>query len=280
MGMLSPVIAQDFYGKATYESKTDLNVDVEGRNIPEADKKRIMERMQQDLEKTFVLDFNRIASLYREEEQLEQPVGGRGFRMAVFGSSGSDGIYYRDVKRRLYYNQVEMLGKIFLIRDSLVLPDWKPGEETRKIGGYTCYKATMVKEVKRAEFNRMGRRPPGNERKETGDPANNEPFEEKTEEITVTAWYTPDIPVNQGPGVYWGLPGLILEVNADRTTIRCTKIVMDPEGEDQIEVPKRGKEMSQSEFDVIIKEKMEEIEKMHRDGPGRREGSRVIRMRG
>ena len=31
--------------------------------------------------------------------------------------------------------------------------------------------------------------------------------------IEVTAWYTPEIPINQGPADYWGLPGLILEVN-------------------------------------------------------------------
>ena len=42
-------------------------------------------------------------------------------------------------------------------------------------------------------------------------------------EITVTAWYTPQIPINQGPGEYWGLPGLILEINADKTTIFVLK---------------------------------------------------------
>jgi GLPGLI family protein len=37
--------------------------------------------------------------------------------------------------------------------------------------------------------------------------------------VTITAWYTPEIPVSQGPEGYWGLPGLILEVNDGKTTI-------------------------------------------------------------
>ena len=46
--------------------------------------------------------------------------------------------------------------------------------------------------------------------------------------IVVTAWYTLDIPVSHGPGDYWGLPGLILEISDDNTQILCTKIVMNP----------------------------------------------------
>ena len=45
---------------------------------------------------------------------------------------------------------------------------------------------------------------------------------EVPKEILVTAWYTPQIPVNQGPGEYWGLPGLILEVHDDQNLINIT----------------------------------------------------------
>ena len=54
----------------------------------------------------------------------------------------------------------------------------------------------------------------------------------KTDEVT--AWYTPQIPVSQGPGEFWGLPGLILEINDDKTTILCTKIVMNPNDKSKI----------------------------------------------
>lgn len=92
-------------------------------------------------------------------------------------------------------------------------------------------------------------------------------------EIEVVAWYTPQIPINQGPGEYWGLPGLILEVNEDRTTILCSKIVMNPEEKEEIKVPSKGKEVTREEYTETVKKKMEEMREMYgggRGGPGRR----------
>ncbi len=82
------------------------------------------------------------------------------------------------------------------------------------------------------------------------------------------AWYTPQIPVNQGPEDYLVLPGLILEINADRTTILCTKIVLNPEEKDQIKKPTKGKEVSKNEYNKIVTKKMQEMREMFR-GRGR-----------
>jgi GLPGLI family protein len=93
-------------------------------------------------------------------------------------------------------------------------------------------------------------------------------------EQTITAWYTPQIPINQGPGEYWGLPGLILEVNAGRTTILCSKIVMNPDEKEEIKRPSKGKKVTQEEYSEIIKKKMEEMREMFR-GRGRDGGGRI-----
>ncbi len=277
-GMLGPAFAQDFRGKAVYESKTDVNMDLQGTDIPEQDRKRMLERMKQDLEKTFILDFTRTTSLYQEEEQLGQPVAERGgMRMAVFTGPGGEGIYYKDVKNLTYCNQVEVFGKIFRIRDSLPDLQWKLDNETRKIGEYTCYKATAIRKVFRPGFSvKPGK---GNKREKTAD-SGKEPVGTEDKEIVITAWYTPEIPVNQGPGEYWGLPGLILEVSTERTSILCSKIILNPQDKEEIVAPKKGKEVSRAEFDEIMHKKMEEMREMHRREGRNRDGGRVFRIGG
>ncbi|MFT7350131.1 MAG: GLPGLI family protein [Candidatus Paceibacteria bacterium] len=84
----------------------------------------------------------------------------------------------------------------------------------------------------------------------------------------VEAWYTPQIPVSHGPGEYWGLPGLILEVSADNTTMLCSKIVMNPKEKIKIEAPDKGKEITKSLYQETIQGKMLEM----RNNRGRRRG--------
>ena len=64
----------------------------------------------------------------------------------------------------------------------------------------------------------------------------------KTKTVEVVAWFTPEIPVSTGPSWYQGLPGLILEVNDDKTTILCTKIVLNPDEKSKIKRPKKGRQ--------------------------------------
>ena len=89
-------------------------------------------------------------------------------------------------------------------------------------------------------------------------------------EIVVTAWYTPDIPINQGPENYWGLPGLILEVNEGKTIILCSKIVMNTKEKKEIKAPSKGKEVTQAEYDKIVTEKMAEMREMNQGQGGGR----------
>ncbi|VXB17561.1 GLPGLI family protein [Maribacter litoralis] len=258
--------AQDFQGKATYQSKTQVNFDFGNRNIPEDRKKQMMERIKKANEKTFVLNFNQTASLYKEEEKLEQPGergGGRGPRFGTM--TGTDGDLYKNIKDQRYLVKTELLGKIFLIDDALETLEWKMGSESKQIGNYTAFKATATKTIKRPNMSAVFRRPGrGEENKE----------EEKAEEFTVkeveiVAWYTPEIPINQGPGLYWGLPGLILAVNDDVTTIVCSEITMNPSEKMEIKAPSKGKKVTQAEYDEISQEKMKEMRENFRNRGGR-----------
>ena len=75
----------------------------------------------------------------------------------------------------------------------------------------------------------------------------------------VEAWYTPQVPVRHGPLEYWGLPGLILEVSADNTTMLCSKLVLNPDEVIEIEAPSKGKEVTKLEYRTIINNKMVEF---------------------
>jgi len=269
--------AQDFQGQAYYFSKTSVDMDNFGGREMSADmKKQIAERMKTMFEKTFILTFNKEESIYKEEEALETPGQGRGFRMMMGSFTG--GAHYKNVKNHKILQEQEFFGKQFLISDQLKTLEWKLGSETKQIGNYLCMKATAIKQVDAMDFRSMRRR--GNESDEntkSGDSTNVKDKAgeiEMPKEIEVTAWYTLQIPINQGPGEYWGLPGLILEINADRTTILCSKIIMNPAEKEVIKVPSKGKEVSQKEYNEIVKKKMEEMREMY-GGRGRRGGMRI-----
>ena len=112
----------------------------------------------------------------------------------------------------------DVFGKPFLVKDELEPREWELTQETKKIGNYTAYKAiyTDYREGMSMSFN-----------SEEGE---NE-METVIDTIKIEAWYTPEIPVSQGPTTYWGLPGLIMEVNDGSMSYVCTKVILNPEDE-------------------------------------------------
>lgn len=273
---------QDFQGKAYYQSKTSIDMNnFGGREMSEDRRKQMAERMKSIFEKTYILTFNKEESTYKEEEKLAAPGqgGGRGFAMMM--SSFTGGVHYKNVINEEYLQAQEFFGKQFLVKDELPKLEWQMGSETKMIGKYLCFKATAVKQVKESILSSFGRRGNNQNDNTKKDEADSEATDEVEEvevanEIVITAWYTTQIPINQGPGEYWGLPGLILEVSTDRTTILCTKIVMNPRDKTDIKAPSKGKEVSQKEYDAIVKKKTEEM----RDMRGRRGNGNQGRRRG
>lgn len=100
---------------------------------------------------------------------------------------------------------------------------------------------------------------------------------ETTKTITTTAWYTPEIPVSVGPDGYWGLPGLILEVQEDRRVLLCSQIILNPSEKFSIEVPSRGKVVTQDEFNTIQEEKNKEW--IERNTGGSKNGYQIISVK-
>lgn len=267
--------AQEFQGMAVYESKTstsDFKANFGGnREITPEMQKNIEERMKKMMEKTFVLNFDKTASIYKEEEKLEAPgQNGGGMRM-MSSMMGGGGTTYKNVKEKTYSVDKEFMGKEFLVKDSLPKLQWKMENETKQIGGYTCYKATAVKPVSQSDFrNFRAKEEKKDDKKAEKEKTTNfmDSFE-MPKEVTVTAWYAPEIPVSQGPENYWGLPGLILEVSDGKTVILCSKIVLNPKEKAVIKAPTKGKEITQKEYDETVTKKMEEMRQQFQNGGGR-----------
>ena len=276
--------SQDFQGQAYYFSKTTMDMSRwnRGGKMSEAQKKQMEARMKPWLEKTYILTFNKEESIFKEDEKLEGGPGGRA--PSVWGSSFSAGLQYKNIKEKVFLQDQEFFGKQFLITEQMAPFAWKMGSETKKIGQYTCYKATTMRPSSELNFTSTNNR--GKEKKkekskeesvsETSkvkvavaqDDKEKEVEEEKQEMVEVVAWYSPMIPVSQGPTEYWGLPGLILEISAGNTTMLCSKIVMNPEEKITIKRPTKGEVVTKKQYNEIITGKMQEM----RDNRGR--GSR------
>jgi len=245
--------ANDFQGKATYISKSRLELGRWGARMSEAQKKQIAARLKNRLEKEFVLVFNKEESLFTEEEQLDAISGATD----SWGKNFAAGENYKNVKSEKQIQQQEFYGKKFLVKDQLQPMTWTLGNETKKIGNYTCFKATTfipTDDLLWYSFSWSRMRTTNDSEDKTTEE------DDKSVDITeVEAWYTPQIPVRHGPSEYWGLPGLILEVSAGETTMLCSKIVLNPTDAIQIEAPSKGSLVTKSEYQDLIQNKMVEF---------------------
>ena len=251
--LVTKVHAQDFQGIATYKSKRKIEIKLDSTQVNSEMQQRMMESLKKQFEKTFNLTFNKEESVYKEEEALSPPQPA-GMQLVVINTNGAD-ILYKNIKEDRFSNQNDVFGKIFLIKDKLNKTDWKLESESKNIGEYTCFKATTTREREKSVGGIRINRHKDLDAEEEKAPV--------METITITAWYTPQIPVSIGPGNYHGLPGLILEVNDGSETVICSKIVLNPNDKVDISEPNKGKVVTQAEFDEIMEKKMEEMKERY-----------------
>lgn len=265
------LFSQEYQGKAYYFSKSTMELGKFGATMNEAQKKQIKERLKNRLEKTYILSFNKEESIFKEDEKVDAYSGATD----TWGKNFTPGKQYKNVKTRELIQKQEFYGKQFLIKDDLLDINWVLGKETKQIGNYMCFKATATisnSDLNWYDFSWNELRPSNKKEQSDSLPKTDldrtpPVLEKETIPTTnVTAWYSPQIPISQGPLEYWGLPGLILEVNVGNTTMLCSKIVINPDEKLKIEAPQKGKEVTKKEYKSIITGKMVEM----RNNRGRR----------
>ena len=272
--------SQDFQGQAFYKTQTAMDLGSWGDRMSAEQKKAMKERMKPYLEPVYVLTFDKTKSIYKQEETLDAPGsgGGRGWGRMMAATGGP---VYKDVSSKKSLQSTEFMGKKFLISNDEDNIKWVMENEQKMIGNYLCFKATakvkkpktMTSAWRNAEKESKKSKENNDSQEKTDNQADSKV--EKLDEVvvtaeteTITAWYSPQIPVSHGPAEYGGLPGLILELTNDRTVMLCTKVVMNPEKRIVISEPTKGEFVTKVEFENIVEVKVKEMRDMWRGQRG------------
>ena len=149
------------------------------------------------------------------------------------GYSWRKDIYYikRDLEKNTIYDAIQMLGKTYIIEDTLALPEWKVLNELKEVAGHVCMKASLEDTIKHQK---------------------------------IIAWFALDIPLSAGPERWCGLPGLILEVdvNDGGMIVSADKIDLKKLS-NELDMPKKlkGKKVKEADYIATLKKHMEEKRK-------------------
>ena len=250
---------QDFTGIAHYQSKMTMKQSEDSTQMAKLEpamREMIEEAMKKAGEAEFTLKFNRTESLYEKVKKLaapKKPVNGISMTIEMSGNGDTYGTTYKDLTAQTFLREDNIQGKEFLVTDKIEKLDWKVTGETKMIGKYNVMKATYT-------F-------PKEEKEESEEESTSLLNMVDDKEHVVTAWFTMDIPISNGPGIYQGLPGLILELNEGEITILCNKIEMNPEGF-EIKKPRKGKEISTEKFNKLRDKKAKEMRERFKSGSG------------
>lgn len=251
---------QDFKGVANYISQTKLNFKKDSLADVKAASNPMMAELMAQLKKgstdEFELVFNKTESSFQKVQQLATPAP-KNEGLSIKVNSPSSAHLYKNLEKGTYVKQGNIMDKEFVIQDKLENPTWELKNESKQIGKYTCFKAVYLpkeKELTEAEKKEKEAEKEAQKGKEVGLFA---AIQSTSKEIV--AWYTPEIPVSNGPGAYHGLPGLIMELTEGNTVTLCTSIEINSASVPKISIPKAGKKVSQAEYDKIQEEKMDEM---------------------
>ncbi|MCH3881582.1 GLPGLI family protein [Tenacibaculum aquimarinum] len=139
--------------------------------------------------------------------------------------TGTNGRFYVNREKEIYLHEKDFLSDLFLVK--IEVKKWKITDDFKVINNFKCYKAISEDIV--------------------SNPAGI--FKKK-----VTAWFSPDLPSFFGPAGYFGLPGLILELDNSKMNMYASKIEFLKSKKENVFIHKKGINVTQREFDSIVKE--------------------------
>ncbi|MEI6408582.1 MAG: GLPGLI family protein [Bacteroidota bacterium] len=168
------------------------------------------------------LYFNAAGSKYEDsDERAEADDQGYSWRKDVY-------VIRRDFAQNKTIDLIQLLGKTYLIEDSLVAPDWKIKNDMKEVAGHICMNAF---------------------------------WEDTLKQEKISVWFALDMPLSAGPERLCGLPGIILEANYNdgALSIVADKIEMK-KLEHELDLPKKikAKKITELAYQDIIRKQMAE----------------------
>ncbi|NVO19455.1 MAG: GLPGLI family protein [Bacteroidetes bacterium] len=169
--------------------------------------------------------FTPVRTRYQDSEERAEPDdNGYSWRMDVYDIN-------RDFEKQTIYDRIQLLGKMYIIEDTLRPQQWKILNDIKEVAGHICMDAFWNDTLKQQK---------------------------------VTAWFAMDIPVSGGPERFCGLPGMILEVeiNDGALLITADKIEMKTLTTEMV-LPKKikGKHIHEQDYFQVLKRHMDDRKK-------------------
>ncbi len=249
---ITTISAQQKEGTILFERKQNMH-----KTLPNEQMKAFIPEFRTS---KHMLLFSDSISVYRLIPEVDAPdpfAGGGGGGVVINIGGGAGGDMYKNFAQQKGLQSTEMGGKNFLIVDTLKPQPWKLTEETKKILGYTCYKATRKTSAPRMTMRTMSIGGPS-----TGDTVKSSSAV-APKEIEIVAWYTNDIVTPAGPENYGLLPGLILEIDVDNgtTVFKATEVKASVNKKD-LKEPTKGKPIGRQEIQKL------QMDMLQQQGPG------------
>jgi GLPGLI family protein len=174
----------------------------------------------------FFLYYNNGESLYMEEREKivnneDLKIENEKVKKIEIGKDG--GGLYKNFKTKEYLHEADVLSKKLLVVDKLEKINWEILDEEKTIGTYNCKKAKAT--------------------------INNE---------SIIAWYSDEIAIQDGPKDFYGLPGLIIELIAEKQTYHAIKVT-ENKGKLEIKRPLNGTTVSKKEYLKIVEDRINEL---------------------
>ncbi len=232
--------AQNTEGVISYIENINLHRQMKARGV----EARVLAMVPETQSNKMELYFKNDESLYKAEiDDTEDvpPAGGGGMSVRMMRPNTE---LHTNAATELMTEFIEMMGKKYLIMDTVRVLPWKLTTEKKKIAGYNCTKATLNDSVRTGRGDSMRLR-------------------------NMVAWFAEDVPLPIGPSQYASLPGAILEIDINEGDIKYTasKVEFKKVSDSDIKCPAKGEKISRQEFG----KKMMEMRRERGGGMMRRE---------